>query len=419
MSAPVPDESMLDQAEAAPLHDSVKELRRLRLELKQLRATDQFVREKEQMLHLIFESASDAIVTIDGAGKVLHANAGLTRVFGHRPDAVTGQSVSMLIPGDLREAHATGLKRFVCTGHRTQPWSGLRLRGLHEDGHEFPVEVSFGSMRLPGGEYRFTGIMRDVTVHIEKETVERRQLSDLAHRQRLRSVNEMATGLAHELNQPLQAICLQADAASQLAREDSSPDLKLALTEIADQAERASRIVRSVRSLVQRRKPSRESVSVEALLRTVLPLCEHYATRSGIRLVTQIEERLPDVFVDAVQIEQVIVNLVQNAVDAMLSADCEEDHIDVAAGLTSGESSPGMVRISVRDFGGGLPTESTDRLFDSFYTTKAEGIGLGLAICRTIVEDHGGRIAARSTDPETEFTFTVPVADASPGDPRG
>lgn len=419
MSGIMTHESATDDAESASGSTPASELRQMQLELKQLRATDRFVREKEQMLRLVFESASDAIVTIDGEGKVLHANAGLTRVFGHKPDDVIGQSVSMLIPDHLREAHATGLKRFVCTGHRTQPWSGLRLKGLHHDGHEFPVEVSFGSMKLPGGEYRFTGIMRDITQHVEKESSERHQLSDLAHRQRIRSVNEMATGLAHELNQPLLAICLQADAASQLASDESSSELSSALTEIADQAERASRIVRSIRSLVERRKPSREPTSVSALLRTVLPLCEHYAARSRLRLRNQISGELPDVFVDAVQIEQVIANLVQNAVDAMHSPECETDYIDVEARLNSQSESQRMVCISVRDFGSGLPTDSVDQLFDTFFTTKVEGVGLGLAICRTIVEDHGGQITATPADPGTVFSFTVPVAGSGTEELRG
>ena len=393
------------------------ELSRLRREVRRLRAVDQFVRQKEQTLHLIFESASDAIVTIDGDGRILHANAGLARVFGHSPRDVLDQSITMLIPEEHREAHATGLKRFIRTGRRRQEWTGLRLRGLHRDGHEFPVEVSFGAMKLPDGDFRFTGIMRDITRSVERETSEREQLSELARRQRFLSVNEMATGLAHELNQPLQAICLQADAAVASLRTTSgtSEGLQASLTEIAYQAERASRIVRSVRSMVQHREPTREMTSIETLLKTVLPLCEHYAARIGVRVTTRLSRNLPAVFVEPVQVEQVIVNLVQNAVDAMGSAERDRREIEISAACSAEEtvstSRSQMVQVSVLDHGTGLPAGNPERLFDSFVTTKAEGIGLGLAICRTIIDDHGGRIRAESHDDGTVFSFTLPISE--------
>lgn len=414
------DDSMPPDDDREPM----EELRRLRREVHRLRAADQFVRQKEQTFHLVFESASDAIVTIDQEGLILHANAGVRRVFGHDPDQVTGQSIATLIPEDLRDAHSLGLRRFVRTGHRQQSWSGLRLRGLHRDGHEIRIEVSFGAMRLPDGQYRFTGIMRDITRHVEQEASERQQLSEAAHRQRVQSVNEMATGLAHELNQPLQAICLQADAAAELVGEllDQShdprcPEARTALTEIANEAERASLILRSVRSMVRRERPSREVVDVSRLIRLGLPICEHYANQAGISLSVHGPADLPPVHVVPVQISQVIVNLVQNAVNAMQDSPGDLRSIDVRVSQLqeSAPESPQValqnpcVQISIHDHGPGLP-ESTDRVFDAFFTTRSDGVGLGLAICRTIIEDHGGHIRAESTDTGSIFSFTLPVA---------
>ncbi len=404
----------------------------MQCELQRLRTENDFLRQKEQTFHLVFESASDAIVTIDQRGLILHVNGGVQNVFGHSPDELIGESIERLIPEDLRDSHTTGLRRFVRTGQRQRTWSGLRTRGLHHDGHEIPIEVSFGAMRLPDGSYRFTGILRDVTRHVERETSERQQLNDLAHQQRWRAVNEMATGLAHELNQPLQAICLQADAAAQLCIDglaataseanshdrssgfDFATELRNALSEIADQAERASRIIRSVRELVRRKEPRREAVTIASLIDTILPICELYAARAGIELAVRVPATLPQFRVDPVQIEQVLVNLIQNAVEAMEQSINNPRVIEICASTTSQVSQPGdtvtrCLKVSVRDYGVGLPDSTASRVFDSFYTTRPDGVGLGLAICRTIVEDHGGRISAVAADPGAEFSFTIPI----------
>jgi len=413
--------------------DQASELARIRREVQRLRGENEFLRQKEQTFHLVFESASDAIVTIDQRGQIQHANAGVRYVFGHSPDDLIGQSIEELIPANLRPSHATGLRRFLRTGQRQRGWSGLRTRGLHRDGREIPIEVSFGAIRLPDGAYRFTGIMRDVTRHVEQETSERQQLNDLAHQQRRRAVNEMATGLAHELNQPLQAICLQADAAAQLCSEDmvstdghtataqngasfnSYSELRDALTEIADQAERASRIIRSVRELVRRKEPRRETVSLATLIESVLPICRLYASRAGIELLVAGPVGLPKVRVDPIQIEQVLVNLIQNAVEAMERSLNGPRVIEIRTTIeqpvseTDDAFAGRCLTVTVRDHGVGLPLAAASRVFDSFYTTRPDGVGLGLAICRTIVEDHGGQIRAVAADPGAEFCFTIPV----------
>ncbi|MHC4876701.1 MAG: two-component system sensor histidine kinase NtrB [Planctomycetota bacterium] len=432
MSAVSTSEMTSDQRQSCVDSESLD----FRRELQRLRAENEFLRQKEQTFHRVFESASDAIVTLDQHGHILYVNAGVQHVFGHSPEQLTGQSLERLIPGDVQSSLATDLRRFVRTGLRQSAWSGMRTRGRHRDGHEFPIEVSFGAMRLPDGSYRFTGIIRDVTQHVEKEITERQQLSELAHQQRLRAVNEMATGLAHELNQPLQAICLQADAAAQLCPEclpqtdsDAPPtsddtsglsavstELRDALTEIADQAERASRIIRAVRELVRRNEPRRETVSLSSLVEAVLPICELSAERAGIELAVRVPPNLPQVRVDSVQIEQVLVNLIQNAVEAMERTVSGPRLIELSATPGSPASTfaesveERCVTVAVRDYGTGLPDGIRQQVFENFFTTRPDGVGLGLAICRTIVEDHGGRISAADAEPGAEFTFTIPTA---------
>ena len=395
--------------------DALKaENRRLQREVAGLRAGDQLVREREQILQVILDSATDVIVTIDARSEIMHINAAVHQVFGYSATELIGQPVTVLMPEELREKHRSGIDRFVRTG-KTQPsWSGLRFRGLHRNGRQFPIEISFGVTRRPDGSPRFTGIIRDVSALVSAEERLRRQVADLEHRQRLLSVGEMATGLAHELNQPLLAMCLQADAANRLldslpgvdGEHETSSELKTALTGIADQAERASSIIKSVRNLVRRETSQKSSVAVSELLDDVLPICKHYCAQAELQLAVSIPSGLPAVRAESVQIGQVLVNLIQNAVNAMQEKYVDTQQIEVTA-KAAGE----FIEISVRDYGKGFTNDEAQHLFDSFYTTRADGLGLGLAICHTIIEEHGGQIrASRPTGLGATFSFTLPVA---------
>ncbi|NQV28849.1 MAG: PAS domain S-box protein [Rhodopirellula sp.] len=401
------------------------ENRRLKSELTQLKSADQFVREREKVLQIILDSATDVIVTIDQRSEIVHINAAVYQVFGYKSAELIGQPVTTLMPDAARERHHAGISCFLRTG-KQQSWQGLRFNGLHRDGHEFPIEMSFGAMQRPDGTYRFTGIIRDVTALVEAEDSKRRQLGELAHRQRLLSVGEMASGLAHELNQPLLAICLQADAAAAMLgpvlQQDAASssestvrevdeslvwELKTSLSEIANQAERASRVIRSVRSLVRREETSRTSVSLAKIVADVLPICEHCCEQGGAQLVVNVPQSLPDVLAEETLIGQVIANLVQNAVTAMNQISPSSRRV----GVSAEELAEGFLQVTISDSGEGFSQEAASRLFESFYTTRSDGLGLGLAICRSIVEAHGGHIRADNAgDGGATFTFTLPVS---------
>lgn len=417
-----------DQASSSETRDVdslERENRRLKSELAMLKAADQFVREREKILQIILDSATDVIVTIDQTSEIVHANTAAYKIFGYTASELTGQSVTILMPEAARERHRAGISQFLRTGQQQQSWQGLRFNGLHRDGHEFPIEMSFGAVRRPDGSFHFTGIIRDVTALVEAEDSKRRQLGELAHRQRLLSVGEMASGLAHELNQPLLAICLQADVAANLlektlqqstsssAAEDTisldrsgAGDLQSSLSEIATQAERASRVIRSVRGLVRRDEVSRTSVPIKKIISDVLPICEHCCDQGRTELVVNVDEDLPPVIAEETLIGQVIANLVQNAVTAMSEAAQSARCVN----LSAREISNNLVEVSVGDTGEGFLPEVIDQLFESFYTTRSEGLGLGLAICRSIVERHGGSIRAEnSPSGGAIFTFTLPA----------
>ena len=415
-----------DRSENCDVESLVRENRRLKSELAMLKAADQFVREREKILQIILDSATDVIVTIDQSSEIVHANTAAYQVFGYKASELIGQSVTILMPEADRERHRTGLSRFLRTGQQQQSWQGLRFNGRHRDGHEFPIEMSFGVVRRPDGTFRFTGIIRDVTTLVEAEDSKRRQLGELAHRQRLLSVGEMASGLAHELNQPLLAICLQADVAADLlgkalqqnstvpAESSTSSidqaaanELQSSLMEIATQAERASRVIRSVRGLVRRDEVSRTSVSFQKIVSDVLPICEHCCDQGRTELVVELAAGLPPVVVEETLIGQVIANLVQNAVTAVDEAAHSQRRVQLSAEEINGN----LVEVSVRDTGAGLPPEVIDQLFESFHTTRSDGLGLGLAICRSIIERHGGRIQAENAeDGGAVFTFTLPTS---------
>lgn len=402
-----------------------RENRRLKSELAMLKAADQFVREREKILQIILDSATDVIVTIDQTSEIVHANTAAYKVFGYTAGELIGESVMILMPEASRERHRAGVSRFLRTGQQQQSWQGLRFNGLHRDGHEFPIEMSFGAVQRPDGSFRFTGIIRDVTALVEAEDSKRRQLGELAHRQRLLSVGEMASGLAHELNQPLLAICLQADVAAcllekTLQQSSSSPDsagtilidrsatgdLQSNLSEIATQAERASRVIRSVRGLVRRDEVPGTSVSIAKIVSDVLPICEHCCDQGRTELVVDVAEDLPPVIAEETLIGQVIANLVQNAVTAMSEAAQSARRVN----LSAREITENLVEVSVGDTGEGFLPELIDQLFESFYTTRSEGLGLGLAICRSIVERHGGSIRAENSPRGGAiFTFTLPA----------
>lgn len=399
-----------------------QENRQLRNELARLKAVDQFVREREQVLQIILDSATDAIITIDEDSSIIHASAAVFQVFGYTAAEIAGQSVTILIPDGMRDQHLMGISRFTRTGKPQNSWKGLRFEGLHRNGHLFPIEVSFGAVRRPDGSLRFTGIIRDVTAAVEAEQRMRNQLDELAHRQRLLSVGEMATGLAHELNQPLLAMCLQADAAVTMLPDsdgeeaDDQSELRTTLQEIADQAHRASRIIRSVRSLVRREGVARQSVSLSKIVESVLPICEHCCRQGNSKLSVNIPKDLPRVDAADIQIGQVLANLVQNAVTAMSDVSETTRSVEVTARQVESD----LIEVRVRDFGRGIQNDSADQLFESFFTTGVGGLGMGLVICRSIVEEHGGHIrAANAPDQGAIFTFTLRCSSHAESDAHG
>lgn len=233
----------------------------------------------------------------------------------------------------------------------------------------------------------------------------REQQADLAHVGRLTLLGQLAAGLAHELNQPLAAVCLQADIAARQAEPGATvrPELRGILAEIADQSSRAAEIVRSIRRMARRADPVNDPIDVNEVARTVAGLLDWHATRSSVTVRLDLGDAPGPVYGDRVQVEQVLFNLIQNGIEAIVERGTGPRTVTVATG-----PEPDGVGVTVRDTGTGL--RDAERVFERFYTTKPSGMGMGLAISRSIIEAHGGHMRAIDTVDGAEFSFTLPVA---------
>ena len=363
------------------------------------------LRAREDHLQSILDSVPDAMIVIDERGLIQSFSAAAERQFGWAAAEVVGRNVSVLMPEPYRSGHDGYLERYMATGVRHIIGIGRVVVGQRKDGTTFPMELAVGEMR--SGERRFfTGFARDLTEHQAAE----RRLQDLqgqlVHVSRLTALGEMASAMAHELNQPLTAAASFMKGSLRLV--DREPQdrarLKQTIGQAADQALRAGQIIRRLRAFVSKGEAERHIEHLPAILEEAGALAMIGARDRDVRLTFNWSPEVDEVLVDKVQIQQVALNLILNAVDAMEDAPQKV----VAVGV---RPAPGdMVEVYVRDTGCGVSPEVAAQLFTPFMTTKPAGMGVGLSISRTIVEAHGGRIWAEP-NPEggAVFRFTVPA----------
>ena len=368
-------------------------------------------RERLRQAHrVVVETASDAVVSADESGAIQFANPATTKVFGYDPKELIGKQLTVLMPEFMRNLHKNGFRRYLDTGQRHINWQGTELIGLRKNGQEFPVEVSFGELTMNGHRV-FTGFIRDITERKQAEE-ERERLrqarAELAHINRVSTMGELTASLAHEIKQPIGAAVTNAEACLRLIdrREPDLPEAREAALEMMKDARRAADIIEHVRSLFRKDSSPQEIVDVNEVIREMVVMLQKEANRHSVRISTDLTNGPPKVMADRVQLQQALMNLMLNGIEAM--------------GDTSGELSiksqlgeDGQVLISISDTGVGLPTGNADQIFNAFFTTKSQGTGLGLAITRSIVESHGGRIwATANSGSGATFQFTLPIRKA-------
>lgn len=359
---------------------------------------------REAHLRSILETIPDAMIVIDEAGRILSFSKAAEEMFGYEEAELLGENVSVLMPSPDRERHDSYLERYLATGQRKIIGIGRITTARHRDGATFPIDLHIGEARL-GEERVFTGFIRDLTERQQAELRLHDLQSELAHVSRVTAMGTLATSIAHELNQPLTAIANYVETSRDLLVDPDSETIEMvreALAECAAQSVRAGQIVRRLRDFISRGESERRIESLARVVNEASALALVGAGERGVEVEVRLDPSADSVLVDRIQVQQVILNLVRNAIEAMAESPVRRLLI------CSRRAQPGQVEVVIEDSGPGLAAEVAERLFEPFLSTKSEGMGLGLSICHTIIQGHGGRIWAEpSTLGGTAFHFTL------------
>ncbi|CAN5350011.1 PAS domain S-box protein [soil metagenome] len=401
--------ALLDEAGA--LQGFAKVLR----DITDQRASEQSLNAGASHLRSILATVPDAMIVIDQSGSILSFSAAAERLFGSSEAQMLGLNISCLMPQPDRGRHDGYLERYMATGERRIIGIGRVVVGMRRDGSTFPMELSVGEAG-GDGQRVFTGFIRDLTEKQRTQARVEELQAELIHVARVGGMGAMASTLAHELNQPITAVTNYVEAVRDLLVTpdfDDLPMIREALDDAASQALRAGHIVRRLRDFVARGEVDKTVEDVETLMREAAALGLMGARESGVALEFSLDQEIGAVLVDKVQIQQVLINLARNAVEAI------GGRPDRRLWLCSRLDGEGFVRITVADNGAGVAPAVADRLFTAFVSTKSEGMGLGLSICRTIVEANGGRIWFEPRPGGgAQFHFTLVRAELEPGDGR-
>ena len=367
---------------------------------------------REAHLKSILETIPDAMIVIDPKGKIQSFSSAAERLFGRSAAEVMGQNVSMLMPSPYREGHDGYIGRYLRTGERRIIGVGRVVVGERKDGSTFPMELAIGEMKS-NDKLFFTGFIRDLTERQKTEGRLQELQAELVHISRLTAMGEMASTLAHELNQPLSAISNYLKGASRVLDNptDGSQSLvREALDKASEQSLRAGQIIHRLRNFVARGEFERKAESLSKLLEEASALALVGAKDQGVKVRFELDTSHDLVFTDKVQVQQVILNLIRNAIEAMAESPRRELVISSAAAEDQ------MVQVSVADSGSGLSPDVLPQLFQPFVTTKKQGMGVGLSISKTIIEAHGGRMWAEPNDGGgTVFHLTLKLATSEDG----
>lgn len=371
----------------------------------------------EARLLSVLNTAVDGIVVIDESGRMLMFNRACEQLFGLSAADVIGQNVSVIMPPDYAAEHDRYLSNYRATGEKRIIGIGREVRARHQDGTVFPVELSVGEAKTPAGR-QFIGIIRDLRQRKATEERLNQLQAQLVHMARINAMDEMGAAIAHEINQPLTAVMLYLQAVRR--RLGTRPEVDATAMDVLDravkEAERAGSIIQRMRQMVEKRDPHRTPANLAALIGEALDLTLVGTTATNVDVRRHVAPDMPAVEIDTVQIQQVVVNLIRNAIEAVRER--ETRWIDIAARIENDQAI-----VEVTDSGPGIPPDAVRTLFKAFSTTKRTGLGLGLAISRSIAQNHGGDLSVDAgggtTGRGARFRLSLPLAKPAAGSPAG
>ena len=363
-------------------------------------------------LRRVVDAALDGMVVIDSSGTVLLYNAACERLFGYSAEEVLGNNVNLLMTPRDRRNHDTYIRNYLQTGRAKVIGKGRDVTGRRKDGATFPIRLSVGELRDDADAPLFVGTLHDLTETLGARARIEELRSELMRVARANIVGEMGSALAHELTQPLSAIVGFVEASAALLDQGGGevPEkVREHMEQAVVQSLRAGDVVRLLREFTARGETERSVNDINVVVEETFRLATLGTAADGIDVKLDLAADLPPALIDQVQIQQVVLNLVRNSIDALSDSEVPAITLETVAGRE-------RVEVVVRDNGPGISPDVRERVFEPFVSTKPDGIGIGLSICRTIIEAHGGRIEVEAgTECGAAFRFSVPEFDESTG----
>ncbi|MEQ8312750.1 MAG: PAS domain S-box protein [Gammaproteobacteria bacterium] len=367
----------------------------------------------------LLDAAVDSILVIDEKGIVRIANQAAERLLGYEQAEIVSRNIKLFMPAPFRENHDGYLENYLRTGQKKIIGIGREVQVQRKDGSIVDIHLSVGECSI-GSTALFIGIIRDLSeqrasesalAHAEHEI--HALVNQLAHVSRVGVMGEMASSIAHEINQPLTAISTYAQAGKRLLESDTSAieDISSTLQKIHHQSLRAGEILHSMRNWIREKDITRQSSDCNSLLLEVVDIANIEAKKFNIELKPILDPELPLVMSDPVQIQQVALNFIKNSIDAVSELNLTSSDPRNTVLIKTEAIENDRIRVTVTDYGTGIVSSEASRLFDPFHTTKENGMGLGLSICRTIIHAHGGELAYENNQERgVSFYFILPTS---------
>jgi two-component system sensor kinase FixL len=365
----------------------------------------------EERFRRVVEAAPSAMIMVNQEGQITLANQQAEKTFGYPREELLGRPIEMLVPERLRSGHQGVRHDYLCDPQARPMGVGRELFGRRKDGSEVPVEIGLSPIHTSKGLLVLASIV-DITERKLAELEAARQRHDLAHLARVTALGELSSSLAHELTHPLTAILSNAQAAQRFLADDDVDldEVREILNDIVTQDQRAGEVIHGLRLLLKKGELQEhcDDVDLNEVIRDLVKLMRSDLINRNVTVDTDLAQNLPAVTGDRVQLQQVLLNLALNGCEAMADYNSSERRLVIASQWENG-----AVRVSVADRGSGIPEEKMQQVFERFFTTKKEGMGLGLSVCRTIIDAHRGKIwVTNDAGCGATFHFSLPIVGA-------